>query len=146
MNFWMLLSLGLAIRIHESERRGRRAKDWRSSSHIVERYWSWTVWSRSKVHLVPGRGGYGSPLSRRSCASWLRFNAGLCVITTRVAVADLAQYEGGSALRRDLEHLSSEAGEQLLRALEVKGQESELRAPARSSGAIAWRSHCWVAT
>jgi hypothetical protein len=29
MNFWMLLSLGLAIRIHESERRGRRANDWR---------------------------------------------------------------------------------------------------------------------
>src|SRR5271170_3574988 len=64
-------------------------------------------------------------------------NAGLCVITTRLAVADLAQREGSSALRRDLEHLSSVAGEQLLRALEVKGQESELRSASEEFG-----GHC----
>jgi hypothetical protein len=36
MNFLTRLSLGLEIQIHGSERRGRRAKDWRSSSRIVE--------------------------------------------------------------------------------------------------------------
>ena len=35
------------------------------------------------------------------------FNLGLCVITTRMPVADLSDHEGSSALRRDLEHLSS---------------------------------------
>jgi tetratricopeptide (TPR) repeat protein len=52
---------------------------------------------------------------------------GLCVITTRAAVADIADYERTSALRRDLEQLSSDAGAQLLRALGVKGHEAELR-------------------
>ena len=30
------------------------------------------------------------------------FNKGLCVITTRLAVADFADHDGNSALRRDL--------------------------------------------
>ena len=55
------------------------------------------------------------------------FNMGLCVITTRMPVADLSDHEGSSALRRDLERLSSHAGAQLLRALGVKGDEAELR-------------------
>jgi serine/threonine protein kinase/predicted ATPase len=55
------------------------------------------------------------------------FNTGLCVITTRLPVADLADHAGTSALRRDLEQLSSEAGAKLLRALGVKGHEAELR-------------------
>src|SRR5271157_4224179 len=55
------------------------------------------------------------------------FNMGLCVITTRLAVADLADHEGSSALRRDLERLSSDAGAKLLRALGVNGDEAELR-------------------
>ena len=55
------------------------------------------------------------------------FNTGLCVITTRLPVADIADHERASALRRDLEQLSSEAGAKLLRALGVKGHEAELR-------------------
>jgi len=55
------------------------------------------------------------------------FNTGLCVITTRTAVADLADHEGTSVLRRELEQLSSPAGAELLRALGVTGPESELR-------------------
>jgi serine/threonine protein kinase/predicted ATPase len=55
------------------------------------------------------------------------FNTGLCVITTRLPVADLSDHEGSSTLRRHLEHLSSHAGVQLLRALGVKGDEAELR-------------------
>jgi NACHT domain len=55
------------------------------------------------------------------------FNTGLCVITTRLPVADIADHERTSALRRDLEQLSSDAGAKLLRALGVKGHEAELR-------------------
>jgi hypothetical protein len=55
------------------------------------------------------------------------FNTGLCVITTRTSVTDIADHEGTSALRRDLEQLSSVAGAKLLRALGVKGSEAELR-------------------
>ena len=55
------------------------------------------------------------------------FNTGLCVITTRLAVADIADHEGTSALRCDLEHLSNDAGAKLLRALGVKGPEAELQ-------------------
>ncbi|HYZ71705.1 MAG TPA: serine/threonine-protein kinase, partial [Chthoniobacterales bacterium] len=54
------------------------------------------------------------------------FNPGLCVITTRLPVADIADHEGTSALRRDLEHLSSQAGAQLLRGLGVRGPEAEV--------------------
>src|SRR5271165_6567953 len=38
MNFLTPPSLGLEIPTRGSERRGRRAKDWRNSSHIVEPY------------------------------------------------------------------------------------------------------------
>jgi serine/threonine protein kinase len=55
------------------------------------------------------------------------FNTGLCVITTRIPVADIADHERTSALRRDLEQLSSDAGAKLLRALGIKGDETELR-------------------
>ena len=54
------------------------------------------------------------------------FNRGLCVITTRLPVADIADHERTSVLRRDLEHLSSQAGAQLLRALGVRGPEAEV--------------------
>jgi hypothetical protein len=69
------------------------------------------------------------------------FNTGLCMITTRAPVADLADHEGTSALRRDLEQLSRESGAKLLRALGVKGDEAELRsASERFSG------HCLALT
>jgi hypothetical protein len=55
------------------------------------------------------------------------FNIGLCVITTRTPVTDLADHERSSALRRELEHLSSAAGVKLLCALGVKRHEAELR-------------------
>jgi predicted ATPase len=55
------------------------------------------------------------------------FNTGLCLITTRTPVADIADHGDTSALRRDLEQLSSDAGAKLLGALGVKGNEAELR-------------------
>ena len=69
------------------------------------------------------------------------FNTGLCVITTRLPVADIADYERTSALRRDLEHLSSDAGAKLLRALGVKGLEEELRSASDDFG-----GHCLALT
>jgi predicted ATPase len=69
------------------------------------------------------------------------FNTGLCVITTRLPVADIAEHEGTSALRRDLEHLPSDAGAKLLRALGVKGDEAELRTASDE-----FRGHCLALT
>ena len=69
------------------------------------------------------------------------FNTGLCVITTRLPVADIADHERTSALRRDLEQLSSEAGAQLLRALGVTGREPELR-----SASDEFAGHCLALT
>jgi serine/threonine protein kinase len=56
-----------------------------------------------------------------------RGTPGLCVVTTRTQVGDIANHEASSALRHDLDQLSSDAGAQLLRALGVKGYEAELR-------------------
>ncbi len=65
------------------------------------------------------------------------FNTGLCVITTRMLVTDIADHERTSALRRDLDELSSDAGAKLLRALGVKGSEAELR-----SASDEFSGHC----
>ena len=69
------------------------------------------------------------------------FNTGLCVITTRMPVADIADHEHTSALRRDLDRLSSKAGAKLLRALSVKGDEAELR-----SASDEFNGHCLALT
>jgi hypothetical protein len=69
------------------------------------------------------------------------FNTGLCVITTRTPVADIADHEGSSALRRDLEQLSSDAGAKLLRALGVNGHEAELRGASDE-----FSGHCFALT
>jgi hypothetical protein len=69
------------------------------------------------------------------------FNNGLCVITTRLTVADIADHERTSVLRRNLEQLSNDAGEQLLRAFGVKGSEAELR-----SASDEFSGHCLALT
>jgi hypothetical protein len=69
------------------------------------------------------------------------FNTGLCVITTRTPVADIADHERTSALRCDLEQLSSDAGAKLLQALGVKGHEEELRNASYEFG-----GHCLALT
>src|ERR1700752_2415126 len=71
MNFLTRLSLGLEIQIHGSERRGRRAKDSRSSWRIIDLCWGWMVWGRFRTRLVHKKGAYVSPPSRRLCASLL---------------------------------------------------------------------------
>jgi hypothetical protein len=69
------------------------------------------------------------------------FNTGLCVITTRTPVADISDHERASAPRRSLEHLSSDAGAKLLRALGVNGDEAELRTASDE-----FRGHCLALT
>ena len=69
------------------------------------------------------------------------FNSGLCVITTRLPIADLADHEHSSAPRRDLEQLSSDAGAKLLQALGVKGDQAELR-----SASDEFNGHCLALT
>jgi hypothetical protein len=69
------------------------------------------------------------------------FNKGLCVINTRTPGADLADHEGASALRRDLDQLSSDAGGKLLRALGVRGDEAELRSASKE-----FSGHCLALT
>src|SRR5260370_16178426 len=55
------------------------------------------------------------------------FNTGLCVITTRTPVADIAEHEHTSAPHPQLEQLSSEAAPNLLRSVSAKGHEEKLR-------------------
>jgi predicted ATPase len=69
------------------------------------------------------------------------FNEGLCVVTTRMLIADIADHEHTSAPRRDLEQLSTDAGARLLRALGVKGPEAELRSASDEFG-----GHCLALT
>ncbi len=68
-------------------------------------------------------------------------NTGLCVVTTRLPVADIADHERTSAPRRDLEHLSSDAGAKLLRALGARGDQAELRSASDEFG-----GHCLALT
>ncbi|HKS40744.1 MAG TPA: restriction endonuclease, partial [Blastocatellia bacterium] len=46
---------------------------------------------------------------------------GLCVISTRERVGDLSDFENGTVVQHELEYLSSQAGAQLLKALNVRG-------------------------
>jgi predicted ATPase len=69
------------------------------------------------------------------------FNQGLCVVTTRLPIADLSEHEGASVRRLELEHLSSQAGAQLLRAVGVTGPEEELRRASEE-----FQGHCLALT
>jgi nucleoside phosphorylase/tetratricopeptide (TPR) repeat protein len=55
---------------------------------------------------------------------------GLCVISTRERVGDLVEFENGTVNQHQLEHLSPQTGAQLLRALNVTGDDEELEQAA----------------
>lgn len=61
-------------------------------------------------------------------------NPGLCVITSRLSVNDLTDHEHYTARRIELEHLSSEAGAELLKEGGAVGGEDELRAASAEFG------------
>jgi serine/threonine protein kinase len=91
----------------------------------------------------PGRqeGRVREPCLQALLRELAAFNTGLCVITTRLLVADVTDREGSSVLRRDLEQLSSDAGAKLLRALGVKGDQEKLRSASNEFG-----GHCLALT
>jgi serine/threonine protein kinase/tetratricopeptide (TPR) repeat protein len=89
----------------------------------------------------PQEGRLREPALQALLRELAAFNKGLCLITTRIAVSDIAHHEGSSALRRDLDQLSSEAGAKLLRALGVKGDEAELRSASEE-----FSGHCLALT
>jgi hypothetical protein len=89
----------------------------------------------------PQEGRLREPALQSLLRELAAFNTGLCVITTRSPVPDLAVHEPSSALRRDLEHLSSEAGATLLRALGVKGDEEKVRSASEE-----FSGHCLALT
>jgi tetratricopeptide (TPR) repeat protein len=85
----------------------------------------------NELGLIEGR------LKEQSMQALLRELAagqpGLCVISTRVPVAGLEDYES-AALRYDLDQLAPEAGAQLLRKLGVTGEDGELEQAAEEFG------------
>jgi hypothetical protein len=89
----------------------------------------------------PQEGRFRDPSLQALFRKLAAFNMGLCVITTRTPVADLSDHERSSALCRVLEHLSSHAGAELLRAQGVKGDEAELR-----SASDEFSGHCLALT
>ena len=89
----------------------------------------------------PQEGRVREPALQALLRELAAFNTGLCVITTRMPVADIADHEGSSSLRRNLEQLSRDAGANLLRALGVNGREVELRSASDEFG-----GHCLALT
>lgn len=90
------------------------------------------------LQFPPGRGHQEGALKEHSMQAFLRelaaYNPGLCVITSRLAVADLEDSEGDTARRINLEHLSPQASAELLRAQGVRGEQAELERAAAEFG------------
>jgi tetratricopeptide (TPR) repeat protein len=84
--------------------------------------------------LEPLQHGEGSPLEGELKDPGIRAllkglaarNAGLCVVTTREKVADLESWQESTFRHRSLEHLSLEAGLELLKSLGVHGAATDL--------------------
>ena len=136
MNFLTLLSLGLEIQIHGIGTAWEKGE--RLTKLVAHRRTLLVLDGLEPLQNPPGpqEGRVREPSLQALLRELAAFNTGLCVITTRTPVADIADHEGHSALRRDLEHLSNDAGAKLLQALGVKGDEETCEAPATSSVAI----------
>jgi len=76
------------------------------------------------------RGKVKDPALAILLAELARRNQGLCVITTREAVADLAPFPE-TTRQEDLEQISAEAGRALLRVGGVRGTDAELEGATR---------------
>ncbi len=61
-------------------------------------------------------------------------NPGLCVISTRLPVTDLEHFQGSTAQRINLEHLSPQAGAEILKAQGIQDGQAELEQAARDFG------------
>jgi tetratricopeptide (TPR) repeat protein len=89
----------------------------------------------------PQEGRVREPALQALLRELAAFNRGLCVITTRIPVADIADFERTAARRRELEQLSGEAGAELLRAVGIKGDEEKLRSASKE-----FNGHCLALT
>jgi serine/threonine protein kinase len=89
----------------------------------------------------PEEGRLRDPALQALLQGLATFNTGLCVITTRLPIADLADQERPSVMGCELERLSDDAGAQLLRALSVIGDEEKLRMASEEFG-----GHCLALT
>jgi tetratricopeptide (TPR) repeat protein len=79
------------------------------------------------------RGKVKDPALAMLLTELARHNPGLCVITTRETVADLAPFPE-TTLEEDLEQISAEAGRALLRVGGAQGADAELEQAARDFG------------
>ena len=89
----------------------------------------------------PQEGRLREPALQALLRELAALNRGLCLITTRIPVADIADFERTSAQRRELEQLSGQAGAELLRAMGVKGDEEKLRSASKE-----FSGHCLALT
>lgn len=62
------------------------------------------------------------------------YNQGLCIITTRLEVDDIKDFIGTAVENKRLEHLSDEAGMELLKHLDMKGRDDEIKQAVRDFG------------
>ena len=77
--------------------------------------------------VAGNKGRLKDPTLQSLVRSLARHNLGLCVIATRLPVADTHEFIGTSTLHHDLDQLSPEAGAQLLETLGVNGTSDELK-------------------
>ena len=68
-------------------------------------------------------------------------NPGLCMVSSRLPLTDLEEFEGTSARPIELEHVRPEAGASLLKVLGVKGDDEELQRASADFG-----GHCLALT
>lgn len=74
-----------------------------------------------------GQGQIKDPALKTLLRELANYNAGLCIITTRMEVDDIKEWNETSVQNIPLEHLSDEAGAELLKHSGVKGKEDELK-------------------
>ena len=84
-------------------------------------------------HYDYERGKIKDPALATVISELARQNPGLCVVTTREAVADLAPFQE-TVCQEDLELISAEAGRALLRVSGVQGTDPELERAVRDFG------------
>ncbi|HWS99547.1 MAG TPA: TIR domain-containing protein [Pyrinomonadaceae bacterium] len=89
------------------------------------------------LQTPPGQEGEGK-LKDQAMQALLRelaaHNPGLCLISTRLVVTDLADFEGSTFRQINLEHLAPQAGAEILKAQGVGGSEVELEQASREFG------------
>ena len=81
----------------------------------------------------PQEGRLRDPSLQALLSELAAFNTGLCMITTRLPVADIADHERTSAPRRDLERLSSDAGANCSEHLALEAIKPSSEVPVTSS-------------